>query len=71
MANTKLTTKSLNAIPILAIVILAFVFIFGLFIVGYDQGHIFSILQGEQAFVDQFMHEFSHDLRHAAGFPCH
>ena len=53
------------------IVVLAFVFIFGLFIVGYDQGHIFSVVQGEQAFLDQFLHEFSHDLRHAAGFPCH
>ena len=71
MSSNKLTTKSLSTTPIFAIVVLAFVFIFGLFIVGYDQGHIFSVIQGEQSFVDQFLHEFSHDLRHAAGFPCH
>ena len=71
MSSNKLTTRSLSTTPIFAIVVLTFVFIFGLFIVGYDQGHIFSVVQGEQAFVDQFLHEFSHDLRHAAGFPCH
>tara|TARA_B100000929_G_scaffold17209_1_gene13552 strand:- start:459 stop:674 length:216 start_codon:yes stop_codon:yes gene_type:complete len=69
--NNKLTTRSLTNTPIFAIAILAFVFIFGLFIVGYDQGHFFSVVQGEQAFGDQFLHEFTHDLRHAAGFPCH
>jgi len=69
--NNKLTTRSLSNTPIFAIVVLAFVFVFGLFIVGYDQGHIFSVIQGEQSFIDQFLHEFSHDLRHAAGFPCH
>ena len=71
MSSNKLITRSLSTTPIFAIVVLAFVFIFGLFIVGYDQGHIFSVVQGEQSFVDQFLHEFSHDLRHAAGFPCH
>tara|TARA_B100000745_G_scaffold5116_1_gene4231 strand:- start:863 stop:1078 length:216 start_codon:yes stop_codon:yes gene_type:complete len=69
--NNKLTTRSLTDTPIFAIAVLAFVFIFGLFIVGYDQGHFFSVVQGEQAFIDQFLHEFTHDLRHAAGFPCH
>ena len=71
MLNNKLTTRSLTDTPIFAIAILAFVFIFGLFSVGYDQGHFFSVVQGEQAFIDQFLHEFTHDLRHAAGFPCH
>ena len=71
MLNNKLTTRSLTDTPIFAIAVLAFVFIFGLFIVGYDQGHFFSVVQGEQAFIDQFLHEFTHDLRHAAGFPCH
>jgi len=71
MSNIISVTRSLNAPPIFAIITLAFVFIFGLFIIGYDQGHIFSVVEGEQAFIDQFLHEFSHDLRHAAGFPCH
>ena len=44
---------------------------YGLFIVGFDQGHIFSIIYGESSFTEQFLHELTHDMRHAAGFPCH
>ncbi len=45
--------------------------LFGMFMVGYDQGHLFSLVQGDQAYEDFWMHEFYHDMRHAAGFPCH
>ena len=62
---------SKSAVPIFAIVLLAIVFVFGMFFVGYDQGHIFSIVLGEQAFEDLYIHELTHDMRHAAGFPCH
>jgi len=65
------TTKSINAVPKVALVILASVFVIGLFIVGFDQGHIFSIIYGESSFTEQFLHELTHDMRHAAGFPCH
>ena len=58
-------------IPKAAIGLLMFMLAFGLFIVGYDQGHLFSLVQGEQAYSDLWIHEFSHDMRHAAGFPCH
>jgi len=58
-------------VPIFAVVILAVIFAFGLFFVGYDQGHLFSIIQGAEAFDDLFIHELTHDMRHAAGFPCH
>lgn len=58
-------------IPKLAIGILATILLFGLFIVGYDQGQVFSIVQGEKAFEDLYVHELFHDMRHAAGFPCH
>jgi len=51
--------------------ILASVFVIGLYIVGFDQGHIFSIKYGESSFTEQFLHELTHDMRHAAGFPCH
>ena len=54
-----------------AIGLLIFILLFGLFIVGYDQGQLFSLVQGEQAYNDLWIHEFSHDMRHAAGFPCH
>ena len=62
---------SKSGVPIFAIVLLAIVFVFGMFFVGYDQGHIFSIVLGEQAFEDLYIHELTHDMRHAAGFPCH
>ena len=64
-------SRFFNAVPKTALVILISVFSIGLFIVGFDQGHIFSVLYGESAFVDQFLHELTHDMRHAAGFPCH
>ena len=58
-------------IPKLGIAVLAIIFGVGLFVVGFDQGHIFSIVMGETAFDEMFIHELTHDLRHAAGFPCH
>ena len=58
-------------IPKLGIAILAIIFGVGLFVVGFDQGHIFSIVMGETAFDEMLIHELTHDLRHAAGFPCH
>jgi len=65
------STISKSYVPKIGIAILAFVFGFGLFVVGFDQGHIFSPVMGEQAFDNMFIHELTHDLRHAAGFPCH
>ena len=65
------STKFVNAVPKVAVAILASVFVIGLFIVGFDQGHIFSIIYGESSFTEQFLHELTHDMRHAAGFPCH
>lgn len=64
-------TISKRPVPILGVVILAVIFAFGLFLVGYDQGHLFSIIQGVEAFDDLYIHELTHDMRHAAGFPCH
>jgi hypothetical protein len=71
MSESKLITKSIAGVPLFSVVILSIVCVFCLFIVGYDQGHIFGVVQGEQAYVDQFFHELTHDIRHAAGFPCH
>tara|TARA_B110001454_G_scaffold28480_1_gene27851 strand:- start:3791 stop:4003 length:213 start_codon:yes stop_codon:yes gene_type:complete len=65
------TTNSSVVIPAVALFTLISVFIVGLFVVGFDQGHIFSMINGESAFIDQFLHELTHDMRHAAGFPCH
>ena len=65
------STKFFNIIPKAALAVLTTVFIIGLFVVGFDQGHIFSVIYGESSFIDQFLHELTHDMRHAAGFPCH
>jgi len=65
------TTNRFVAIPAVALFTLVSVFIIGLFVVGFDQGHIFSMINGESAFIDQFLHELTHDMRHTAGFPCH
>lgn len=63
--------KEASKIPKIAVGILLGIMLFGLFIVGYDQGHLFSIALGQKAYDDLWMHEFYHDMRHAAGFPCH
>lgn len=63
--------KQASGVPKIAIGVLAGIFLFGLFVVGYDQGHLFSLAEGKKAFNAKWMHEFYHDMRHAAGFPCH
>ncbi len=71
MSESKQVIISKPGISKLAIVVLVIVFAVGLFLVGFDQGHIFSVVYGEQAFTDLYIHELTHDMRHAAGFPCH
>jgi putative cobalt transporter subunit CbtB len=68
--NTQIAKES-SGLPKIAIGVLLAILLFGIFIVGYDQGQLFSLAQGQQAYDDLWMHEFYHDLRHAAGFPCH
>jgi len=43
----------------------------GLYALGFDQGRILSLVQGDIAFDLNLLHEAVHDARHAAGFPCH
>jgi len=64
-------TKSPSSVSKVAVGILLGVMLIGIFMVGFDQGHLFSMAQGQQAFDTMWMHEFYHDMRHAAGFPCH
>jgi hypothetical protein len=45
--------------------------LFALYLTGMDQGHLLSLVQGQVAFDTNLLHEFFHDARHAAGFPCH
>ena len=67
----KQITKESSKVPKIAVGVLLGIMIFGMFIVGYDQGHLFSLAQGDQAFDTMWMHEFYHDMGHSAGFPCH
>jgi hypothetical protein len=58
-------------VPKIAICLLLGIFSLSTFVVGFDQGHLFSLVQGQKAFDTKWLHEFYHDMRHAAGFPCH
>jgi hypothetical protein len=71
MSQSKEIAISKSSVPKLAIIALAAVFVLGLFVVGYDQGHLLAPVFGEQAFEQMWLHELTHDMRHAAGFPCH
>lgn len=71
MSQSRQINVSKNGVPVIAIIALAIIFVAGLFVVGFDQGHIFSLVYGEEAFQDLYIHELTHDMRHAAGFPCH
>ncbi len=64
-------TKEPAKVPKIAVCLLLGILVFGMFMVGFDQGHLFSVAQGEQAYEDLWMHEFYHDMRHAGGFPSH
>ncbi|WP_337863214.1 CbtB domain-containing protein [Nitrososphaera sp.] len=71
MSFSEQIVRATQGVPKIAVGILLGVLVFGIFMMGFDQGHIFSVAQGEQAYDNMWMHEFYHDMRHAAGFPCH
>lgn len=71
MSESQQINVSKSGVSKIAILALAMIFAVGLFVVGFDQGHVFSLVYGEQAFTDLYIHELTHDMRHAAGFPCH
>lgn len=45
--------------------------ILGLYVLAIDQGFLLSLVHGDIAFDLNLLHEFVHDTRHTAGFPCH
>jgi len=55
-------TKTNNSIPKLAVGILLVIFGIGLFVIGFDQGHLFSLVEGTNAFDDLYLHELYHDI---------
>jgi len=68
-------TKEGTGIPKKAVGILIAVLAFGVFMVGFDQGEALGISVPADGSGDapgtNWSHEFYHDMRHAAGFPCH
>ena len=75
MSESRQLTVSKTGVPKLAILALAIVFAAGLFVVGFDNGHIVNLVfaeDGSTGGIDPLViHELTHDMRHAAGFPCH
>ena len=69
--STNQQTITRSAVPKFSIAVLSVICAIGLFIVGFDQGHLFSLVMGESAFDSMVIHELTHDMRHAFGFPCH
>jgi hypothetical protein len=45
--------------------------LFMLYVVGLDQGFLLSLVEGQTSFDQNLIHEFVHDARHSAAFPCH
>jgi hypothetical protein len=68
-------TKTSTGVPGIAVGILLGVLAFGIFMVGFDQGEILGFVVpadgSEGGSGTNWAHEFYHDMRHAAGFPCH
>ena len=42
-----------------------------LYVMAVDQGLLMSIVQGNVAFDQNFIHELVHDSRHITALPCH
>jgi putative cobalt transporter subunit CbtB len=72
----QIITKGASSVPKIAIGVLAAVAVLGVFVVGFDTGQLeqaFGIsggMNGNNPGI-MWLHEFSHDARHAAGFMCH
>jgi hypothetical protein len=71
----KITAKSSAGASKTAVGILLAVLAFGVFMVGFDQGEVFGFSVPADGSGGNpgtnWAHEFYHDMRHAAGFPCH
>jgi putative cobalt transporter subunit CbtB len=75
MSKSNQIIESSAGVPKIAVGILLGVLAFGIFMVGFDQGEVFGFTvpaNGSGGDPEtNWSHEFYHDMRHAAGFPCH
>lgn len=74
LANRQVTEES-TGLPKAAVGVLLAVLAFGIFAVGFDQGEMLGfVVPADGSGGDpgtNWAHEFYHDMRHAAGMPCH
>ena len=68
--------KQASSVPKIVIILLAAIAAFGIFVVGFDSGQLESLAAGPNGMhlnngQLMWLHEFSHDIRHAAGYVCH
>lgn len=73
---SKQISIEVSEVPKIAVGILLGILVFGMFAVGYDQGQLAEAFLGSIGVHPSqtqliMLHEFNHDLRHSAGFPCH
>jgi len=71
MSQSRLSGVSKGKTPVLSIIALAAIFGVGMFVTGFDQGFIVNTAFAESGIDPLVIHELTHDMRHAAGFPCH
>lgn len=71
MSQYRLSTFTKTGTPLLSIITLAVIFVAGLFVVGFDNGQIIQSVFAQTNIDPLVIHELTHDMRHAAGFPCH
>jgi hypothetical protein len=75
MSESRQISAPKTGVSKLAIVALSLIFVAGLFVVGVDQGQIINFVFAEGSTENPIdpmvLHELTHDMRHAAGFPCH
>ncbi len=71
MSESQQITVAGSGVSKIALFALALVFAAGLFVVGFDNGHIVNFVFAQGGVDPLVIHEFTHDMRHAAGFPCH
>lgn len=71
MSQSGLFLSREGKIPIFSIMALAAVFAVGIFVAGFDQGQIINTVFAGSGADPMLIHELTHDMRHAAGFPCH
>ena len=58
-------------VPKIAIYLILGIFLLSIFVVGFDQGHLFSAVQGQKAYDTKWLMNFTTICDHSAGFPCH